>query len=282
MLIIDAFNVLHAAPQLPRRGPGKTHRLTLQTLARLIAQGPVPAGVSGTPRGHVALLVCDGTAAGLARHLSDQSEHGPGLSVRYMFAGPGKEADAVIEQLLDEQAQRGLAAGCLVVSSDRRVQAAAKGVRAKVMPAAAFLALLVRVSSARSPTPEQVAPDKPVGRLDPESTRWWLRFFGFAEDTSAGAASAPRPTVQPAPPEQPPQATVPVARRSGPAENPVDETARALSGLQSWSAEFRLDDLDMAQWLDEPTTPAPPIPSASQRDAEARASDRSRRPKRRR
>ena len=40
MLIIDAFNVLHAAPQLPWRGPEKTHRLTLQTLARLIAQGP--------------------------------------------------------------------------------------------------------------------------------------------------------------------------------------------------------------------------------------------------
>ncbi len=223
MLILDAFNVLHAVRSaLPSwRGVG------LLDLARAVADAPPLEGVSGTGSGQDVLFVCDGTGGGAAQRTRDRSPILTGrsnVSVRLVFAGPGKEADALIRTLLDEHSVKGSARGCVVVSSDRQVQSAARGVFAKTMASDDYLRRLARWFP---PTgPERVHPHS---RGSPHAGGQGSSRGGAGEADAAGA---------------------------DPGSSRARE--RLQRDLQTWAADLRLDDVNMAQWLKHPTKPDKP------------------------
>lgn len=229
MLILDAFNLLHAVRSaLPSwRGIG------LLELARAVADSPPLEGVSGTGKGQDVLFVCDGTGGGMAQRTREQSPILTGrsnVSVRLVFAGPGKEADALIRTLLDEQAARGSARGCVVVSSDRQVQTAAKGVFAKTMASDDYLRRLARWFPPTGPE-----------RLPRGSSR--IGDQGTTGDAAGG---------------------VDERGQSGPDTSRARE--RLQRDLQSWAADLRLDDVDMAQWLKHPPSNPDTKPKAGDPD----------------
>lgn len=270
MLIIDAFNVLHAAGALG--DGGALGRMSVPDLASLIASAPPPPGVSGTGQRLRVLLVCDGTAGGFAQTNPTLVSGPHGVDVQYLFAGPGRDADSVIENVLETQSQIGKARGCLVVSSDKRVQGAARAVRAKTLPAREFLVLIAH-SIAPQSRDAQHADTRPAFAqatpLDPGSTRWWLKFFGYAVDEGDSG----RPSSQPTSAREPTTST-PSRASNSPARNPAPSPAALTSpsrrspkpesdrsdlrrALQTWGQGIKLDDLDMAQWLTDDFQPPP-------------------------
>lgn len=251
MLIIDAYNVLHAAKARDPRLGG----LNIRTLAQL-------AGV-GQFSGRSILIVCDGTGGIAKRDAVVNQElgnirHG---EVSVVYAGPGRDADSLIERLLDELEFRGRARSAIVVSNDRRVQAAATGARARTLSADDFLARLAhdvgrardRQKAAREDRPEFAQTD----RLDQEAVKAWMREFGvtdgFVPPIQAGAepghAALPSPGV---PPVVTPAARSKTSNPTPPPGPEIDPILRLA--LQEWGDRLRLDDLDMSQWLNDDTS----------------------------
>lgn len=246
-------------------------------LADLIATCPPPAGVSGSATGGVveAVMVVDGTGGGLQQQLGrfGSLERGgrPGVRVRVRFAGPGVEADDLIERMLEERARRGSgpARGCLVVSSDKRVQAAARGVHARFVPSEVFLALLAgSVGGQAHGTVRDSVPVRPSFAsevpLDRESTRWWMRFLEVDEGWSPGTES--ESVVEPAR-----SVGIRDVESNGagtPEQRTIDRTGKgagALTGggeaeqsdpllreaMRMWGDRFRPSDLEMSKWLND-------------------------------
>lgn len=220
MLIIDVFNVLHAAPKAsPEMG-----MLSVERLAGLIEN----SRFGGEP----AWLVCDGTAGGgMTRGLAERA--GTEL-VQVLFAGPGKDADGLIERLLDRLEEQKRLGGVVVVSGDRRVQAAATGVRVRWMGSDAFVRALADdlrrlAHNARQKTggrPEFAARE----RLDPEAAKAWLREFGIQDGACVNSA----PSV----PAEPSREVEAVDDAGGAA--PEEDRGRLLDGatlkeLEEWA-----------------------------------------------
>ena len=135
-LLVDAWNVLHQTGVLPPDMAG----VGLKGLGRLI-QG------SRWGSGRV-LLVCDGTPKG--------PHAGLPTGMHVAFSGPDREADDLIEaQISASTAPRLLT----VVSSDRRIKAAARKRGCKVLTSSAFLERLV-VDAQRPSRPAPKRPDK--------------------------------------------------------------------------------------------------------------------------
>lgn len=225
VLIIDTFNVLHAAPEADPRLGG----LTLDGLARMLA-----AGRYGSLE---CVLVCDGTGGGKAREV-DSSGVLLG-NVRARFAGPGRDADTAIEDLLDEEERKRTAHRCTVVSSDKRLKAAAAGVRARWMSSHELVKQLVDDALRAQKHEADRTGHKPAGvnqGLDADSAAYWLRTFGFAPGTSK-----PRTPPGPAGPAS--------AASSGPA-TPTPEQRLAEQIRQEWGERVDPDDLNMGKWLD--------------------------------
>ena len=133
-LLVDAWNVLHQTGVLPPDMAG----VGLKGLGRLI-QG------SRWGSGRV-LLVCDGTPKG--------PHAGLPTGMHVAFSGPDREADDLIEaQISASTAPRLLT----VVSSDRRIKAAARKRGCKVLTSSAFLERLVRDAQ----RPSRSAPKRP-------------------------------------------------------------------------------------------------------------------------
>lgn len=227
MVIVDAFNVIHAAANLPNAASA-FKRLSIIGLARLIAECPTH-GSRGRAGG--ALLVVDGTGGGLQARLGPTNAgSSPGAipDVQILFAGPGREADAVIEDLLEGRAgslvtparvagakRSGGGAGLLIVSSDKRVRSAAKGARAQWLPSDVFLGLLAaswmspqarlpggggRGSGASVQKPSDVGtPRVKLEPLDPESARWWMRYLEVDDWDGAMPEDALHPGQPPRP-----------------------------------------------------------------------------------
>lgn len=109
------------------------------------------------------VIVCDGAMpAGWAGSA--------GSRIRVRFAGGGREADEVLEELIgSDTGPRHL----LVVSSDRRVQRAAQRRRARVASAEAFLARL------RVPGPAPGERLVPPTSLSADEVDAWLKAFGL-------------------------------------------------------------------------------------------------------
>ncbi len=292
VLIIDAFNLLYAA-QAASPGLG---RLSVVDLAGIIAACPPPHGVSGTGSNGLveAVMVVDGTGGGLQRRMGDSGEPTPksrGVRVRLRFAGAGREADDEIERMLLKLADRGAAngagsaRGCLVVSSDKRVQAAAKGFRARWIPSEVFLGLLsgsldrsgLDATGTGQPDRPAFATEVPLGR---ESTRWWMRFLEVDETMTATAAaeieaeqhrSSKQPPIFLSPPVKgraksesaSSEPVKPTARARDLAKPKVARPAAAVSddhvlvdpvlreAIRVWGDRIRPDDLEMSKWLND-------------------------------
>lgn len=264
MLLLDVYNLLHAAPKVSPDLAG----LDVHELARMV--GASGLGATG------ALLICDGTGGRSAR-LNDRSTrddpHAPEIDpreaeVRILYAGPGKDADTVIERRLDALEAKGQARRALVVSSDRRVQAAAVGVRAKWATSEDFLGALLRERQIRAKRDHASTGGKPAfaraAPLDPASTAWWMREFGIETP-----AIAPLPPITPIPPKSSsaaPPAKAPASAKPPPTPGPpapAGTDPALLEALKEWAGRLSLDDLDMSKWLDPPPPPPPPTPPAS-------------------
>ena len=164
MLIVDVMNVIHAAgdvdPRLGGLGP--------LGLARLVEGSRFS--------GEGVILVCDGTGGGLARSVGQVDPNGPmeGPGVRWAFAGPGRDADSLIQRILDSLERGGRVGGVKVVSDDKGVLAAAVGARAKRMRSGPFVRALVE-DSAKGRGAGSGAKPMP----DPAASHAWLREFGL-------------------------------------------------------------------------------------------------------
>ena len=156
MLIVDVYNVLHVTGVLPPElaGPNPGDLAELVSRSRYARRG--------------AILVCDGTGSG---GRSDRTT-AEGGSVRVVYAGGGKDADTLIERLIDQNsAPRRL----LVVSDDRRIRTAARRRRAGWLSSGDFLAHLAHDAS--RPGTDR-APAKPES-LKPDEVDAWLKEFGY-------------------------------------------------------------------------------------------------------
>ncbi|MEN6556924.1 MAG: NYN domain-containing protein [Thermoguttaceae bacterium] len=164
-LLIDGYNLLHATGISGRgAGPGGLQRSRL-ALLNFLAESIDPQEL---PRTIVVFDAHDATV-GLPRTVVHR-----GLTVR--FASQYESADELIEELIRvESAPRRL----VVVSSDHRIQRAARRRRAKAVDSDVWRDALVRQRQQRlaRQTMDESAARPPVPLLE-EDVRYWLRQFG--------------------------------------------------------------------------------------------------------
>lgn len=233
-LLVDTYNVLHVTGVLPPDLAG----LDVEGLARLLAE-------SRWRRERI-VLVCDGLP-GRGRSSSPMALAG----AEVVFAGLRSDADTVIESMLArDSAPRRLT----VISSDRRVQAAAKRRRAGALPSEAFLRMLAEdVAVRRDPAPPSPREQVPLGD---HAIAHWLQVFGFdakAVLARAGRASIERAgvvrrketTSAPSKPVRAPESAPPqVLTPPEAAPDPLVDDA-----LREWADRFDPSELDMRKWV---------------------------------
>jgi len=267
VLLIDAFNVLHAQWCLPREERG----LDVPGLVRLIGRS--------RHAGRRARIVCDGRPGPQwARGALLETHCGMTWTrvgrAEVVFSGRGREADDVIEEVLERS--RGLA--ILVVSSDRRLVRAAGVAGADRIGNGAFLKQLSADARARrgEPAPAFVA-DVP---LDHYSVVHWMREFGFEPPGAEPAArAAPEPAREAPKPEEPggdaparktgggrspagigerlgielpPVSEVVEVPDPGPTPDPVEREALDPvlgDAFEEWCGRLDPADLDMERWI---------------------------------
>lgn len=162
-LLIDGYNLMYAASIVGGgSGPGGLGRSRL-ALLDFVVEAIDPAEIPRTT------VVFDATSAppGLPRMLAHR-----GLAVR--FAADEEGADALIEELIRaDSAPRKLT----VVSSDHRLQRAARRRRAKAIDSQRWYVEAVRHGQARARSGEH-ASAKPAQPPSPTEVESWLRLFG--------------------------------------------------------------------------------------------------------
>lgn len=222
MLLVDVFNVVHAVPK------------AAPELGGISIDGLVPLINAGRFSGEPVWLVCDGTGGGRARW-NDGAAHG---NVRMMFAGPGNDADSLIERILDELERSGRLGGVVVVSSDRRVQAAAVGVRVRWMNSEQFVRLLVDDAAKAERDRQRGTGGRPSfatrESLDQEATAAWMREFGFEAESREKQAEPPTQDRKVTDSE--------AARNPRKGEQPPVIDADMLRELEEWADELDRDD----------------------------------------
>lgn len=268
MILVDAYNVLHATSALPPDLSG----LGLDDLADLIGQ----SRYANRP----VRLVCDGTRPATVRGSAE-----PAGDFRIMYAGRGREADDVIEQLLRDTTYP---RETLVVSSDRRIRRAAGRRGARSLAADAFLGQLAadRNRERQAPLPSfatqipldaySVAvwaqefgygalrpdPSVPVSNPRPQGpahdgksdgpARTWREWHG-ASASLAAAAGSPLQLPQPSPRTPPVRVTSPQAPVAKAAAGQVDPPAVPdpwiSEALRVWAGRITPEDLDMRRWV---------------------------------
>lgn len=251
MLLIDAFNVLHAQWCLPREERG----LDVPGLVRLIGRS--------RHAGRRVRVVCDGRP-GPQWARSGLLETQCGLTwtrvgrAEVVFSGRGREADDVIEEVLERS--RGLA--ILVVSSDRRLIRAAGQAGADRIGNGAFLKQLSADARASRGEPEPAfVADVP---LDHYSVLHWMREFGVEPP---GVERATEPEVKAEPVGEAPKgerAGKAGSKRSGPGR---DAPARGDGGTPAGFGERLGIELPAAAPAPPASevvaAPAPATPAAS-------------------
>ncbi len=155
-VIVDGQNLLHAA----RRTEGR-QQLSRAGLCNLLAEW---AEKHAEQLG----IVFDGSPP------RRRSLRQPSGRVHVAFSGPGRTADEVLIQHIDESsAPRRL----LVVSSDRQIQKAAKRRRCRRAGSDAFCRMVLRQLAEPIKRPSEPA-EKHEG-LSPDQARDWLKEFGI-------------------------------------------------------------------------------------------------------
>jgi len=163
-LIIDGYNLLYAANIVGRGVGPSTLERSRQALLRFVAASVEPEGLART------IIVFD--AADAPPGLPDAYDH-EGMSVR--FARGYENADAMIEELiLQDSAPRSLT----VVSSDHRIQRAARRRRAEAIDSDVwYKSMIVR----RRTRPISTESAKPTGPPSDAEVEYWLKQFGGDE-----------------------------------------------------------------------------------------------------
>ena len=193
-LLIDGYNLLHASGILPRGiGPGTLERARARLLNFLV-ESLQPNELART------VVVFDARAAPVGRPRTVTHR---GLKVHFA-PNPG-DADALIEQLISEDTSpRRL----VVVSSDHRLQRAAKRRRAQAVDSDRWYGEIVRRRIGRGKASAD-EPAKPSGPLSGGEVARWLSQFGMEPaDSGETAEGTPADAVEqdePGPPgEKPP------------------------------------------------------------------------------
>jgi predicted RNA-binding protein with PIN domain len=159
-LIIDGYNLLHASGVFgTTRGPKGFEQSRAALLDMLV--DVLGAKASDT------IVVFDAARApdGLPARLS----HG---GIRVWFAREYPDADSLIEELVEVDTSPG---HLVVVSSDRRLQVAARRRRAKAVSCEEWLADARELRRARGrPSPDAKPPEP-----GPEGVDEWKRYFGL-------------------------------------------------------------------------------------------------------
>lgn len=160
-LIVDGYNLLHAAGlSQARYRPGDLQRQRHKLLTRL-------AGLLNDRERRHCTVAFDAFEAppGLDRRAS----HG---ELTILFAAPGSDADALIESLVESAPDP---SHLLVISSDNRVQQAARRGRATACTSEEFLEVVQRRHDAATSGPTGASPGKTTGQSDVD---YWERQFG--------------------------------------------------------------------------------------------------------
>ena len=249
MLIVDVYNALHVTGVLPPHLAG----LDAPGLAELVAR---------SRKWSEAVLVCDGARPrGTLAWIE-------GVELR--FAGPGKDADSLIERMIGDAPDP---KRLTVVSSDRRVQGAAKRARCKVLSSEGFLRQLVeRIESGRVPAGSPSA-GKPEVPLDAFALRRWLDEFGVSPEElrrMAGEAKAPllrsgrgegegvvADDSGAAPRRKKEPSPTPPPRGRGSKGDLSDAQMRTMlaDALKMWASSDLPADVDLTRWLDSLINP---------------------------
>jgi hypothetical protein len=162
--------------------------------------------------------------------------------VDLLFSGSMREADDLIERMIDRYAHGG---GLDVVSNDKRLIRAARKRRAHVMRSETLLRRLVADSRRlRQPGLPVFATAIP---LDPLSVGHWMREFGLAAaDGPPASGDVVRPRA--ASVDERAAAEPPSVVESGSGSVALDPVL--LAALEEWRGRLSVDDLDMQRWLD--------------------------------
>jgi hypothetical protein len=163
-LIIDGYNLLNVVGIIGRGvGPGGLERARL-ALLNFLAESLDPKELGKT------VVVFDSREApwGLPRTVRHR-----GLSVQ--FASKYPDADCLIEELIQkESAPRQLT----VVSSDHRLQRAAKRRRARAVDSDVWYAETLQTRREQQERSQEETPARPPVPLLPEDVEYWLDQFG--------------------------------------------------------------------------------------------------------
>jgi predicted RNA-binding protein with PIN domain len=161
--LIDGYNLLNVADvPVPVRGKANLEKARL-ALLNFLAESLAPEDVPRT----VVVFDAHDPPPGLPR----ETRH-KGLVV--LFAAREEDADSLIEDLiLADHSPRRLT----VVSSDHRIQRAAKRRRARAVDSDVWYAEVLRARHERQQTAAE-GPERPAGPLLEEDVRYWLREFG--------------------------------------------------------------------------------------------------------
>lgn len=168
-LLIDGYNLLHAAGLLGRRlGPGGLERAR-GALLSFLASSLTPEEAART------VVVFDAGAS--APRDRPRSEILHGIQVHY--AEPGEEADDLLERLIAaDSAPKQLT----VVSGDHRLQRAAKRRKATALASDVWFDALKRRRNLPPSSNAGPRPVKPTEPLGPEEVEQWLQEFGLDAD----------------------------------------------------------------------------------------------------
>jgi hypothetical protein len=211
-LLLDTYNVLHAW----RSGPIAGDSREVAALAERIE-----ASTFRSPR-----LICDGTPPGGP----SEPLHWRVGRVQIIYAGPGRDADSLIEKLIREDSAP---SRLLVVSSDRRILKAARRRRAPSMESPSFLAQLA--------SPGQPVPTPAEETAAPADLKEWLRAFGDdPQEPRQPQPRTPRQNLEMRP-------DVP-GRHTPDLPSPIADDALIDEASRAWPDRFDPDELDPRHW----------------------------------
>ena len=178
-LLIDGYNLLHSAGLAKRNyGPGEFERCRARLLNLLANQ------LSGRERRRTT-VVFDAPAQGLGPAPPMYVDE-----IQVLFAGGNGDADETIERLIRQNsAPRRLH----VVSSDHRLQRAARRRRAKFFDSDVFLAKVLRRLSQQERAASAEPREKREGLSSASEVEAWLRAFSPNDQADVANTTALRP-----------------------------------------------------------------------------------------
>jgi len=169
-LLIDGYNLLHVTGIFGRGiGPG-TFQRSREALLRFLAASLDPGQRKNTT------VVFDAAEAppGLPRTVAQEE-----MTVRYATDYP--DADTLIEELIQsDSAPRSL----LVVSSDHRIQRAARRRRARTIDSDVWYADLWQRRVQSLDSQQRSFPEKPLGELSATEIDYWVNEFSSGDSPS--------------------------------------------------------------------------------------------------